>query len=215
MSDNNVSAGVDQELSKLRRAAIRDGWTYIVLEVVLILLSADKPRPVHYACTKLFSCDRARFVLSWFPPFYIILSLAGLITVMALFAFFIFSYENQADLTAYSIKSIRPVKLTAFFILSSLTTIIFLFAELHQWTGIYGDTVFICKNGECISSSVKIDNIWECLYFSAITITTVGYGDYHPLNSAISHCISAGEAISGYIILGILVSSLSNTLRGK
>jgi hypothetical protein len=134
---------------------------------------------------------------------------------MAVFILFMFSFDYQADLSAYTISSIRPIWLISAFIFCSVATIIFLFAILHKWTGIYGDTVFVCSDGKCTTNSIVTKDIWECIYFSVITLTTVGYGDYHPMNSAISHLIAGAEALSGYIILGVLVSSLANMLRGR
>ncbi len=45
----------------------------------------------------------------------------------------------------------------------------------------------------------------SCLYFSIVTFTTLGYGDFRPTNNA--RLISASEAILGYLVLGIIVGS--------
>ena len=45
-------------------------------------------------------------------------------------------------------------------------------------------------------------------YFSAITWTTVGYGDITP--SPNSRLIAASEAISGYIYMGIFIGTLGS-----
>lgn len=49
---------------------------------------------------------------------------------------------------------------------------------------------------------------WRMLYFSAITITTVGYGDIVPLTSW-GRGLAALEATLGIVLLGLLVSRLT------
>jgi hypothetical protein len=44
-----------------------------------------------------------------------------------------------------------------------------------------------------------------CLYFSVVTFTTLGYGDYYPYG--LSRPMAALEALTGYLILGTLVST--------
>jgi hypothetical protein len=46
------------------------------------------------------------------------------------------------------------------------------------------------------------------LYFSAVTITTVGYGDVVPLTGA-ARFFAAFEATLGIILLGLFISSLA------
>jgi hypothetical protein len=46
----------------------------------------------------------------------------------------------------------------------------------------------------------------DCLYFSLITITTLGYGDYRP--ESYGRLVAGLEALAGVIILGIFVSKL-------
>jgi uncharacterized membrane protein YgcG len=45
----------------------------------------------------------------------------------------------------------------------------------------------------------------DALYFSVVTITTLGYGDFIPIGSG--RTIAAIQALTGYFILGILVST--------
>lgn len=48
----------------------------------------------------------------------------------------------------------------------------------------------------------------ECIYFSTVTITTLGYGDITPTND-IGRLISASESVLGIIIIGLFLNSLS------
>jgi hypothetical protein len=49
---------------------------------------------------------------------------------------------------------------------------------------------------------------WRMLYFSAITITTVGYGDIVPLTHA-ARLLAASEATLGIVLLGWLVARIT------
>ncbi len=46
----------------------------------------------------------------------------------------------------------------------------------------------------------------DCLYFSAVTVTTLGYGDYLPLSYG--RLVAGLEAVVGVIIIGVFVSRL-------
>jgi Ion channel len=47
---------------------------------------------------------------------------------------------------------------------------------------------------------------WECLYFSLVTISTLGYGDYRP--ESYSRVVACLEALAGIVLMGIFVSRL-------
>ena len=47
----------------------------------------------------------------------------------------------------------------------------------------------------------------SALYFSIITFTTVGYGDYHPTLDG--RMVAATEALTGYVFFGVFISMLS------
>jgi voltage-gated potassium channel Kch len=48
-------------------------------------------------------------------------------------------------------------------------------------------------------------NFLTSLYYSVVTFTTLGYGDFYP--QGIARALAALEALTGYIVLGILASS--------
>jgi voltage-gated potassium channel len=60
----------------------------------------------------------------------------------------------------------------------------------------------------------RFDNIVDALYFSGVTIATLGYGDITPKNP-ISKIFCVYEVFSGILIvviaIAVYVSSLSNT----
>jgi len=49
----------------------------------------------------------------------------------------------------------------------------------------------------------------ECLYFSAVTITTLGYGDISPIND-LGRIIAASESVLGVALIGLFLNSLSH-----
>ncbi len=59
------------------------------------------------------------------------------------------------------------------------------------------------------SDKIQITSYWECLYFSVVTITTLGYGDISPANGwAMS--LTAAQSIIGIGIIGLFLNALSH-----
>jgi hypothetical protein len=52
---------------------------------------------------------------------------------------------------------------------------------------------------------------WRMVYFSATTITTVGYGDIVPI-SGVARLLTAIEAIAGWVVAGLFLNSLAARL---
>jgi Ion channel len=52
-----------------------------------------------------------------------------------------------------------------------------------------------------------------CLYFSIVTWTTLGYGDFRPTDDL--RLISAAEAILGYLSMAILVAAIYDVIRSQ
>jgi voltage-gated potassium channel Kch len=68
----------------------------------------------------------------------------------------------------------------------------------------------ICADSDC--NNIVSD--WQStLYFSVITFTTTGYGDYHP--QAVDRLLAASEALSGYIVFGIFVSAVASVFSDR
>ena len=75
-------------------------------------------------------------------------------------------------------------------ILITLPLVIYAYARLYEVEG-------LLLNGQTVHS------IKTALYFSIVTLTTLGYGDYQP-----SECVqmwAATQALYGYILLAMLV----------
>ncbi len=63
-------------------------------------------------------------------------------------------------------------------------------------------------NALTLSDGKTLLSFYESIYFSAVTITTLGYGDISP-NNSISQLTSASEAVLGIVIIGLFLNSLS------
>lgn len=53
-------------------------------------------------------------------------------------------------------------------------------------------------------------SLWEALYFSAVTITTLGYGDIQP-TLALTRFFAGAEAVLGVLTVGMFLSALSHS----
>lgn len=73
----------------------------------------------------------------------------------------------------------------------------------------FGITYWMVANitdGECFKFNEEINlSLNDFLYFSAVTITTLGYGDILPNSGGIRFLVMI-ETIAGVIILGLFVS---------
>jgi hypothetical protein len=59
----------------------------------------------------------------------------------------------------------------------------------------------------------RAETFGACLYFSVITITTVGYGDLVPLPQA--RVFAAFEALTGYVYMALFIAAVNNLLSRK
>ncbi|MDD5599681.1 MAG: ion channel [Victivallaceae bacterium] len=74
---------------------------------------------------------------------------------------------------------------------------------------------FIYYWGKLVSVSYqKAISIIDCLYFSAITFTTLGFGDIVP-NSSCGKVVVITEVFLGYVFLGLLLSLMSKKMKWK
>lgn len=98
---------------------------------------------------------------------------------------------------ANAIRWHRPLR-GLIFLLAMLAFIIFEFARAYSVTGLHdGDR--------------EAHDLPTALYFSVVTITTVGYGDVQAVG--IARVLAACEAIMGTLFLGMLVAMLVRWLE--
>jgi hypothetical protein len=86
---------------------------------------------------------------------------------------------------------------------------IVLFSAIGGYAMMYS-IVGICGDSDCL----KVENDWVSgLYFSVITFTTTGYGDYHPQPAY--RLLAASEALAGYLFFGLFVSLFASYLSRR
>lgn len=90
-------------------------------------------------------------------------------------------------------------------------TIFFLATQLYNYIVCF--SWLYCSFGLRDSTANTIVHDWFIsLYFSCVTITTLGYGDYAPARN-ITRLLAAFEAISGYVILAFSITVLPIILK--
>lgn len=75
---------------------------------------------------------------------------------------------------------------------SGIAALISNFAVLYRWIGIKSPTGEISHG------------IWDTIYFSVVTWTTLGYGDFTPSEEA--RYVVVTEVIIGHLTIGLLIS---------
>jgi len=80
--------------------------------------------------------------------------------------------------------------------------IIVLFSILYRSIGIFD------------VSKASVANIWDCLYFSVVTFTTLGYGDVHPL-MGIGRLLAEIEAFSGVFLIALFIFTFARRTGGR
>lgn len=84
------------------------------------------------------------------------------------------------------------------------------YAVVYFFAGIkVGD---VCAAGPSVPSPAA--HLLDCLYFSVITFTTVGYGDIVPCTT-LSRLLAASEAFSGIFIMSLFVTANVRKLEGR
>lgn len=76
---------------------------------------------------------------------------------------------------------------------------IVMFAKMYQSLGL------ISPDGR------TVDDFLSCLYFSLVTWTTLGYGDFQPSSSA--RAFAATEALLGYVVMSFVIAFMLSLLQ--
>jgi hypothetical protein len=76
---------------------------------------------------------------------------------------------------------------------------------------LYGVFYWVLNGVRFATHSGEPANFWDCVYFSGITFTTLGYGDLMPAANA--RLLALTEATLGMFTMGFLVVVFANRLR--
>ncbi len=84
---------------------------------------------------------------------------------------------------------------------AELALLLLAFASVYQTFGLIDNT----QEGAPV-----VHSFTSSLYYSVVTFTTLGYGDFYPVGPGrVLACI---ESLTGYLILGVLASTASSVL---
>jgi hypothetical protein len=91
-----------------------------------------------------------------------------------------------------------------FAILVNFLIMIHTYALIYSSLGIQNNT----SDGDNIVHSFEI-----CLYYSIVTFTTLGYGDFYPVGTG--RAVAAIQALTGFVVLGLVASTAVSVLKPK
>lgn len=127
-------------------------------------------------------------------PRVVVVVLAGLLFV-ALFAWLLVTrVRTILGGTPHLLRDLAAVGL-------DVSLLVTAFAWAYRTLGIMDGT----QSGAPVSHSFA-----DSLYYSIVTFTTLGYGDFYPVGAG--RALAAMEAVTGYIILGVLASTAASIL---
>ncbi|MFL6254164.1 MAG: ion channel [Pyrinomonadaceae bacterium] len=115
----------------------------------------------------------------------------SLILALIIYIFFILK-RTKVIKTLFQLVEISLMSL------SLILTVIFSYTDIYRYLGI------IDGSGVMVRDSVS------CFYFSIVTYTTLGYGDYRPSPEA--RLFAASEALLGYILLSLFIGVLLQSI---
>ena len=82
-----------------------------------------------------------------------------------------------------------------------LALLLAVFASVYQKLGILDNTG--------LHTAVS-HAYWDSLYYSVVTFTTLGYGDFYP--RGVGRVLAGIQALTGYVILGVLASTAASVI---
>lgn len=138
-----------------------------------------------------------------------LLSISFLVTVqevLALLLFFIFAAVFFLITILLSLK--RIVNRVTVDTNTLLLAMCVYYAIAIAWAMLYGIVMTLTPDAFNLSTDVHFqENINNLMYFSLVTLTTLGYGDIQPLSPA-AKSLAAMESVVGQVYLTVLVARL-------
>lgn len=118
------------------------------------------------------------------------------------YALTVITISMGALLMGTYIRFSAPNKLVTLGLMLSYSVIaIFIFAGIYRIFGVY----------HSVEGVPTMATLGEGLYFSIVTWTTLGYGDYSPLEEI--QMISALQAMIGYLYFGVVVGTIASWIK--
>jgi Ion channel len=94
----------------------------------------------------------------------------------------------------------------AFLFTTLICSIIYYYATPYGWGIQAAFEASNTKTSTVVESSPAPIGFFDCVYFSVVTIATLGYGDYRPVSCG--RIIATLEVIVGIVLMGVLISRL-------
>ena len=94
-----------------------------------------------------------------------------------------------------------------------LVCVIGTYAAIYLQFGLETDCTASKPVGNCCLESCIVKDPLVALYFSIVTWTTLGYGDFSPSESI--RLVAALEAMLGYLAMALLVGQILNWIESK
>jgi hypothetical protein len=82
-----------------------------------------------------------------------------------------------------------------------LSALILAFAAVYQQVGLLDNTG---------AQPETVHDFWTSVYYSVVTFTTLGYGDFYPVGSG--RALAALQAFTGYVVLGMVASTAASMI---
>lgn len=83
------------------------------------------------------------------------------------------------------------------------------------WASVYLGVIllfalwYLCLAPSNWGSNIEIKSIGDALYFSVVTITSLGFGDIYPATGSMGRILVAAEAIIGILIIGFFLNDVA------
>ena len=97
--------------------------------------------------------------------------------------------------------------------------VIFVFGIFYAMSGIFArnNLLGLCGQFDILTSTGSIfsisNSLFNCMYFSAVTFTTLGFGDFHP--DKLTKLYAALEACIGAIMMALFVLSFARRTAAR
>jgi uncharacterized protein YjbI with pentapeptide repeats len=99
-------------------------------------------------------------------------------------------------------------------VIETAVLVVFFFAFLYPLDGIrrvQDGSAQVLTYGSANSFAERLDLLLESFYFSAVTFTTLGYGDLQPVGY--SHALSVAESATGALLIALLIFVFGRSVK--
>lgn len=120
-------------------------------------------------------------------------------------------YSTRYTVDRFKLPLPKYVSIQRFFKIYSVTFVIIVIA----FASLYDTIIHNCINANSFQGIVPQEPTWiQSIYFSTLTICTVGYGDIYPVG-IISKILVTAQMFLGFILLVLLLTTFTATIESK